>query len=219
MAIPVASRQTAFTVYKAIVVPLPQMNEDMAIKWNVEAEYLAVSENLRETSLVTRDQLDKCIGSSKYRICLETLATENKDSSCFATLYFANIMDALEVCDTDPVPLPLKVKATKLGYGIWLITSAQANFEFKENYMDATSVARSKTVKRCGICLITLECGKQLYGEIIKVRSDLSLCAKVPAVKLAVELPKPMANLFSLLSTVEETPYYNTKVEANMKLL
>ena len=28
-----------------------------------------------------------------------------------------------------------------------------------------------------------------------------------------------MANLFSLLPTVEELPYYNTKVEANMKLL
>ena len=77
MAIPFASRQTAFTVYKAIAAPLPQMDEDMAVKWDVEAEYLAVSENLMETSLVTRDQPDKCIGSSKYRICHETLATEN----------------------------------------------------------------------------------------------------------------------------------------------
>ena len=38
MAIPSASRQTALTVYKAKVVPLPQMDEDMAIKWDVEAE-------------------------------------------------------------------------------------------------------------------------------------------------------------------------------------
>ena len=219
MAIPFASRQTAFTVYKAIVVPLPQMDEDIAIKWDVEAENLAVSENMMETSLVTRDQLDKCFGSSKYRICHETLATENKDSSCLATLYFGNIMDALEVCDTVPVPLPLKVKATNLGYGIWLITSAQANFDFKENYMDATTLAGSKTVKGCRICLITLECGKQLTGENIRIRSDLSSCAKVPPVKLEVELPQPMANLFSLLPTVEELPYYNTKVEANMKLL
>ena len=58
MAIPFASRQTAFTVYKAIVVPLPQMDEDMAIKWDVEAECLPVSENLMETSPVTKDQLD-----------------------------------------------------------------------------------------------------------------------------------------------------------------
>ena len=29
--------------------------------------------------LVTRDRLKNCIGSSKYKICHETLATENKD--------------------------------------------------------------------------------------------------------------------------------------------
>ena len=34
-------------------------------------------------------------------------------------------MDALEICDTGPVPLPLKVQATNLGYRIWLITSAE----------------------------------------------------------------------------------------------
>ena len=50
--IPIASRQSAFTVYKAIVVSLPQMDEDMGIKWNVEADYLAVSKNLMETSWV-----------------------------------------------------------------------------------------------------------------------------------------------------------------------
>ena len=120
MATPFAARQTAFTVYKAIRVLLPQMDEDTAIKWDMEAEQLAVSKNLK-TSLVTRDQLDKCIGSSKYRICHETLATENKDSSCLAISYFGEIMNALEVCDTVPVPLPLKVKATNLGYGIWLL--------------------------------------------------------------------------------------------------
>ena len=47
MAIRFASRQTVFTVYQAIVVPLPRMDEDMAHKWSVEAEYLAVSENLK----------------------------------------------------------------------------------------------------------------------------------------------------------------------------
>ena len=78
MAIPFASRQTAITVYQAIVLPQPQREEDMAVNWNVGAEYLAVSEDLMETSLVTRDQVDKCIGSSKYRIFHETLATKSE---------------------------------------------------------------------------------------------------------------------------------------------
>ena len=76
-----------------------------------------------------------------------------------------------------------------------------------------------KTVKGCSICLITLECGKQLTGEIVRIRSDLWSCAKFPAVKLEVELPKPMAKFFGLLPTVEELLCYNTNEEANMKQL
>ena len=149
-------RQSFYHLF-SIVVPLPQMDENTAIKKDVGAEFLAVSENLMEVLLVTRDQLDKCISSSKYRICHETLATKNKDSSCLVILYFGIIMDALEVCETVTVPLPLKAEATNLGYGVWLITSANANFEFRENYMDAKTLAGSKTVKGCRICVITLE--------------------------------------------------------------
>ena len=177
MAIQFGSRQTALTLYKAIVVPLTQMDKDMAIKGNIEPECLSVTENLKETSLVTRVQLDKCISSNKYHFCDKTLATENKDSSCLATLYFGKNMDVLEVCDTVLVPRPLKVKPTNVVYGLWLITSTQANFEFKDNYMDATNLACSKTVKVSRFCLITIECGKQLTGEIIRTRSDLSSCA------------------------------------------
>ena len=84
--------------------------------------------------------------------------------------------------------------------------------------MDATTLAGSKTVKGCRNCL-TIECSKQLTGENIRIRSDLSSCAKVPPVKLDLEPLKPMAILFRLLPTVDELPYYNRKVEANMKLL
>ena len=165
---------------------------------------------------MTRDQLDKCIESSKYRICHETLATENIFSSCLSTLFFGKILDALEVCDTEPFPLPLKEKATNVGYGIWLNTAARANFE---NYMNATLMVGTKIVKGCRLCLITLPCGKQMSGNSIRIRSDLSSCSKVPPIKLDVELPTPMANLFRLLPPVEELPSYNTNVEANMKLL
>ena len=53
---------------------------------------------------------------------------------------------------------------------------------------------------------------------MVRIRFDLFTCANVPPVKLDVELLQPMANVFSLLPT-DEVPYYNTKVEANMKLL
>ena len=81
---PFASRQRAFTMCKALVVFLPQMDDIMAIKWNVKTEYVAVSEILVETSLV---KLDKNIDSSKYRICYEALSTKPKTRH--ASLYFS----------------------------------------------------------------------------------------------------------------------------------
>ena len=84
--------------------------------------------------------------------------------------------------------------------------------------MEATTLIGSKMVKGCRICLITLGWGKQLTGVNTRTQSDLSSCAKVPPVKLHVELPE-MANLCSLLPTVDQLPYYNPKVEAIMKLL
>ena len=80
-------------------------------------------------------------------------------------------------------------------------------------------MAGAKVAQGCRICLTTLPCGKQMSPNNIRIRSDLSSCSKVPPIKLDVELPAPMANMFRLLSPVEKSPYYNTKVEANMKLL
>ena len=181
MSIPLASRPTVFTVYKAIVVTMPQL-EKYAIQWTVETEYVAISEDLREKALVTRDQLGKCIGSNKYKICHESMATETSDASCLAVLYFGNVMDANEVCDTEAVTHPLE-EATSLGYGIWLITSTSPYFKFRESYMNATTTAGSTTVDGCQICLLSLSCGKKLIGPNVRIRSDLSTCMKVPPLK------------------------------------
>ena len=70
-------------------------------------------------------------------------------------------MDALELFDTVPVPLPLKVKVTTLGYEIWLKSSAQAKLVFIEIFFDATNQVGSKTVKGCRVCLTSLKYGKQ----------------------------------------------------------
>ena len=83
-------------------------------------------------------------------------------------------MYALEVCHIVPFSIPLTVKATNLGYGKRLKISAPANFEFKENNMDAELLGGSKTVHACRIRLITLKCGKQLTGGNIRIRSHLS---------------------------------------------
>ena len=59
IAIPLASKQTAFTVFSSIAVPRPQLEPDLAIKWKLEAPYLAISEDYMVTAYLTEFDLKK----------------------------------------------------------------------------------------------------------------------------------------------------------------
>ena len=56
-------------------------------------------------------------------------------------------------------------------------------------------------------------------GPNIKIRSDLSSCDHIPAVKLNVKLPDPLAHLIETLPSVDEMPTYNRQVDASMDIL
>ena len=110
IAIPLATKDSAFTVFRAIAVPMPQPEPDLAIKWKLEAPYLAISENNKETAFLTEYDLGRCIGSSRYQICLDLIATETGHDSCLATLYFKDSVAALQVCETEQIVLPATEK-------------------------------------------------------------------------------------------------------------
>ena len=99
-----------------------------ALTWNIEAPYLALSENKLESSVLSEEPFEHCLGSSKYRICSEVFPTQIRHLSCIATLCFFSPIDALAVCETTAITLPSIEEATNLGFGIWLITSANADF-------------------------------------------------------------------------------------------
>ena len=86
LAIPYASSQTAFQMYRAQVIPMPQADPTEAIKWVTEGSYLAISEDSMETTVLTEEQYANCLGSSTYRICHQTMETHLGQSSCLATL-------------------------------------------------------------------------------------------------------------------------------------
>ena len=88
LAIPLASSQISCHVYCAHVVPMPQQDPKDALQWIIEGPYLAISQYSIETTALTQQQLDNCLGSSTYRICHETMETHLAQSSCLATLYF-----------------------------------------------------------------------------------------------------------------------------------
>lgn len=218
LSIPLASSQTALKVYKAHVLPMPQEEPGTAIKWKTEAPYLAVSEDNSETAHLTQQQLDRCIGSSRYRICHESMATERSQKSCLSALFFTSVIDAIRVCETEKFYLPTTEKAENLGHGIWLITSATSTYSLVETNMDP----RQQEMIRfpgCTICIVTLECGRQLQGPNIKIRSDLSSCQKTPAVKLTVKLPTPIQQLLSSIPQVDDLPYFTSRTEASVEML
>ena len=61
MSKPLASRSAVMTFYVALPLPMPQVDDIEAIQWEIVSEYLAVSEDGRETALIFKNQLDTCI--------------------------------------------------------------------------------------------------------------------------------------------------------------
>ena len=94
MSIPLASSQTVMTLYGAIPIPMPQEDTSGAMIWDLEAEYLAVSEDGRETAIVSGRDLTRCIGSATYSIYHQRLSAEGLWSSCLSLLFFGNLVVA-----------------------------------------------------------------------------------------------------------------------------
>ena len=219
MSIPLASRRTVMTIYQAIPLPMPQIDEVDALQWDILAEYLAVSEDGRETAQITHRQLENCIGSAKYSICYEGIATEGVQSSCLSLLFFGNLIQAMKVCDVKPIVLPVTEQATNLRYGIWLIMSASADYTLTESFMNSSTPTGTSSFPGCRICIVTLACGKQLSGPNIRIRSDLQTCSLIPPHIMNVDLPIPLHNVLTALPSLDELPAYSTKSQANIALL
>ena len=70
LSIPLASGQTVFTLFEAKLIPMPYPDDpQLALKWDIEAPYLAISEDQMESSVLSAAQFEQCLGSSKYRVC------------------------------------------------------------------------------------------------------------------------------------------------------
>ena len=147
------------------------------------------------------------------------IATETGHGSCLATLFFKGSVEALKIWDTEQIAFPATEKAENLGLGVWLITSANTGYTLFESA--TASTASSGIIKHpgCRICIITLDCGKQLVGPHIKIRSDLSTCEQLPAIKIKVKFPDPLKQLWSELPEVDDMPYFSTKSAAGIAML
>ena len=147
--VPLASKKSVFTVFEANLFPIPYPDDPQsALTWNIEAPYLALSEDHMESSVFSA-------GSSGCRIGSRSVPTEMGHSSGLATLFSSTASEALAVCDTTIVQLQAIEQAVNLGYVIWLIQSAHA-VTLREV---SSSSVQGSSFRGCRICLITLAYG------------------------------------------------------------
>ena len=104
---------------------------------------------------------------------LRSLSNADMISFFYRYVVFFSPFDALAVFETTALTLTSIEQAANLGFGIWLITSANADFTLCESSSLATS-SSSRLFAGCHICIITHACGTQIHmGHIIR-RSDLA---------------------------------------------
>ena len=197
---------------------MPQKDSVDALQWVIEGEYLAISEGQMETTVLTRSQYN-CLGSPRYRICHETMETHLGFSSCLVILKFHHAITALNVCVTEKVVLPKPERAQNLGCRIWLLTSASSDFTLSEIGTDQNGRQTNIPHIGCNICLITLKCGHKMFSDHIKIRADLQSCQYLPAKRINVKLPDPLAHLIDSITNINELPKYESSTEANLDLL
>ena len=137
LAIPMATKSTVLNVYNAKTIPIPT-NGSHAIRWEIESEYIAVTENRHFAAILTPRDLENCIGSVSYSVCQNGFSLQKNKDSCIATLLFQDEYEALENCRVKSIQLPRKEKAENLGYGRWLITSANPDFLMTERPSNST---------------------------------------------------------------------------------
>ena len=58
-----------------------------------------------------------------------------------------------------------------------------------------------------------------IMTEDIEIRSDLASCSQIPAIKLQVSLPHPLASLIMEVPSLDELPVYDSHAKAGVKLL
>ena len=82
-------------------------------------------------------------------------------SSCLCLLFFGTLVQAMKVCDVNPVTLPIKERAVSRRYGIWLITAASADYSVTESYLNSSTPVGSSSFPGCQICVVTLAGARQ----------------------------------------------------------
>ena len=220
LAIPFASGSTALNLYRATAIPMPNGGSDgYAPQYDLESDYIAIAETNNRIALLSQPEIDNCVGSSSFSVCINSFSLETADDTCLGSLLIGNQFSALQNCNILTVKLPLKEKAKNLGNGRWLITSASKNFDmFLTNLTKLDHLNKNK-MPGCQVCLIELKCGTKISTSFLEIRADIFSCHNDTDVKIGIELADPLKHLFNKLPDLSELPHISTMTEARQQII
>ena len=121
---------TALNLYIAIPVPMHNEGTDgYSSQYAIESDFIAIAESTHKIALLPEDEINRCVESSSFSVCINGFSLETAHDTCLGSLLIGNQFIALQKGIIKTVKLPVKEKARNIGNGKWMITSATPNFD------------------------------------------------------------------------------------------
>ena len=219
VSMPMATKASKLLVYRAIPIPMPESGtEGRAQIWKTGGSYLALTINGERHAVLSKQQLDDCVGSTTIAICHNGFSLNRNVDSCLYSLMQEDQMTALKDCETESYQLPATEQATNIGHGRWLLTSATGRFPLKEQLV----TDHLRTIHEwggCQSCIVSLQCGRQMQSKNIKIVADMETCANTNATITDIKLADPLEKLFGLLPSLDNMPHVPNVETARRELL
>ena len=167
------------------------------------------------TAPITKDDLDMCVGSRSYAICLNHFAISSKPTSCIANLKLGNENKALSTCKVQSLALSYPEQATNIEGGKWLITAVNPRCKLRLfEHNEETDV-----LKGCPVCIIKKLRGGKLKTNHLTIQADSSSCANRTITKTEVKMADPLQHLISALPPIQNIPHQPTIEAAETSLV
>ena len=187
LAVPFASGSTALNLFRANPVPMPNGGEDgYASQYELESNYIAIAESTNRIALLSQPQIENCVGSSSFSVCINGFSLETAENTCLGSLLIGNQFSALQNCNILTVKLPIKEKAKNLGNGKWLITSSSKNFDIFLSDLKNTDHLKRTKLPGCQVCVLELKCGTKIKTSSMELRADMFSCKNDSAIKIDI---------------------------------
>ena len=91
LAIPFVTGATALNLYRAIPVPMPNEGTDgYASQYAMDSDFIAIAESTHKIDLLSQDEIDRCVGTISFSVCINGFSLEAAKDTCLGSLLIGN---------------------------------------------------------------------------------------------------------------------------------